>query len=298
MRFVEVIVNVPIRRTFGRQAQEGPPPDEEPIDGVSADPEPPGYQRFHYHLPPELEEAVRVGHLVWAPFGAREVQGFVVGFAESSPVPTKAVLRLARPDPVISSVQLELAQWLAYTYVAPLSEAIKLFLPPGLLTKDDGSTSVRAKRELQIRWAGGDIGMAEALARLGRETQQTRLLAWLLAQPDTAGVLTAAVTALGVTRTSLAAALQGLADKGLATRDGDLLRLCVAPDAAMRARDVMRGVAAYVPLLEMLPRCTTAGVEERPLCTGGCGLEYAAQAAGGRAGVARRSCALSRPAGG
>src|SRR5262245_44594146 len=138
MRLVEVVVNVPIRRSFSQQPLEGPEPDfygsapDHAAEAQSQDEA--GYQSFHYHLPPELEEIVLPGHLVWVPFGAREVQGFVLGYAEISPVPTKAVHRLARKEPVLTSTQLELAQWLAQVYVAPLVEAIKLFVPPGLLT--------------------------------------------------------------------------------------------------------------------------------------------------------------------
>lgn len=252
MQFVEVIVNVPIRRTFSRQAQEGPPPDLELMEGGAADPEPPGYQSFHYHLPPELEEVVRVGHLVWVPFGTREVQGFVIAFADGSPVPTKAVLRLARTEPVISPVQLELARWLAHTYVAPLSETIKLFLPPGLLTKEDGTTSVRAKRELQIRWVGGDTSLPDILARLGRDTHQSRLLAWLLEQPARCGSVEGAADALALAKPVTVNAANGLVDKGLAARSGEQVTLGLPPTEARRALDALRGVDKLIPLIEML----------------------------------------------
>ena len=46
--------------------------------------------------------------------------------------------------------QIDLARWIADYYVAPISEAVKLFLPPGLLAKDGDSPAVKAKRELQI----------------------------------------------------------------------------------------------------------------------------------------------------
>jgi 3'DNA-binding domain (3'BD) len=80
MTFVELIVNVPIRRSF-RQDQPPPPPEpttwsDEPED---APPAPPAkLQTFHYHLPPELENQVQPGHLVWVPFGRQEVQGVVL----------------------------------------------------------------------------------------------------------------------------------------------------------------------------------------------------------------------------
>ena len=118
MQFVEVIVNVPIRRTFGRAA--APPPTD--LDADDA------LQTYHYHLPPELENRVQPGHLVWAPFGHQEVQGVVARLADSAPVETRALLRLARPEPVLTPAQLDLARWIAQEYVAPVSEAVKLFL--------------------------------------------------------------------------------------------------------------------------------------------------------------------------
>ncbi len=205
MIFVELIVNRPIRRSFHPARATSSSPDalnspsaaaELLLDdlglvglGIADTTVDPGaeandaaFQLFHYHLPVELEDVVRPGHLVWVPFGAQKVQGVIVRYAESSPVPTRAILRLARPDPVLTVMQMALAAWIADYYVAPLSEAIKLFFPPGLLTKADGSTSVRTKRELKIAL---QLPLGEALLRLptlGRETQQTRLLAWLLTQ--------------------------------------------------------------------------------------------------------------------
>jgi primosomal protein N' (replication factor Y) len=148
MIFVELIVNVPIRRSFAHHTE---PPPALPEEG-EAEGERPGYalQIYHYHLPPELESQVQPGHLVWVPFGRQEVQGVVVRIADASPVPTKAVTRLARPEPVLTPAQLALAGWIANYYVAPISESVKLFLPPGLLAKAVDQTTTRTKRELQI----------------------------------------------------------------------------------------------------------------------------------------------------
>jgi primosomal protein N' (replication factor Y) len=260
MRLVEVIVNVPIRRTFGRQAAEDPPsePDyygataESSGDPVSQDEA--AFQSFHYHLPPELEDVVLPGHLVWVPFGTRQVQGFVMGYADQSPVPTKAVARLARKEPVLTSVQIDLARWLAQTYVAPLAEAIKLFLPPGLLTKKDDESSVRAKRELQIRWLGGDISVGDALAKVARETTATRILAWLLAYKDGEGEVELGdlMTALALSRDKVVSALKGLVEKGLVTRSGESVRLIRSQEITRRSLAILRGVDKYEPIIETL----------------------------------------------
>ncbi|MCB0064378.1 MAG: hypothetical protein KDE19_19775, partial [Caldilineaceae bacterium] len=198
MNFVEVIVNRPIRRSFR------PTPDtrasQDPLTDPAATLDPlsdsglagvveetsAALQLFHYHLPVELEGVAQPGHLVWVPFGAQEVQGFIVNRTESSPVPTRAVLRLARPEPVLTAAQMALAAWIADYYVAPLAEAVKLFLPPGLLSKEDGTSRARAKRELRIQLAVTPEEVARRLPSLGRETQQVRVLNWFLAQ-STAG---------------------------------------------------------------------------------------------------------------
>ena len=183
---VEVIIILPIRRSF--RQQERPPPDSE-FSGpggegtLDALPELRGpesihqrsggaaqFQTFHYHLPPHLRGKIEPGHLVWAPFGPQEVQGIVVGPASSSPVETKAIARLARPQPVLTKAQLDVAFWIADYFVAPVSEAVKLFLTPGLLSKRGEPAKVRAKQEEQIELLIEPTEIRENLFKLGRTT--------------------------------------------------------------------------------------------------------------------------------
>ncbi|HXF63824.1 MAG TPA: DEAD/DEAH box helicase, partial [Caldilineaceae bacterium] len=255
MRFAEVIVNVPIRRSFSARHADAPPPDDPPVDPLAALPEGPGeepgagFQTFHYHLPPELEHVLQPGHLVWAPFGAREVQGFVLGLSDAAPVPTKPIKRLARSEPVLTPAQLELAAWIAHTYVAPLVEAVKLFLPPGLLEREEGAGRVRAKRELQIAWAGGALPDDAALARLGRDTHGSRVLAYLLARPGAAPTLDELQAAL---KLASPGPVKTLAEKGLLHLEGERVRLAVTPDEARQALYELRGVDKYLPILSAL----------------------------------------------
>ena len=129
MKLIEVAVNVPIRRTFGRSAHPPPPDDDYVGENTGEAAEDGNLQTFHYHLPPDLESTVEPGHLVWVPFGPQKLQGVVLRTSDYSPVPTKAILRLARPEPVLTPVQIRLAEWIAAQYVAPLAEAIKLGAP-------------------------------------------------------------------------------------------------------------------------------------------------------------------------
>jgi primosomal protein N' (replication factor Y) len=281
MIFVEVIINRPIRRSFQPATVAAV---QDPLTATAAEAEllltdlgldgfdivretanaqaaslqesMAASQLFHYHLPPALETVVQPGHLIWAPFGPQEVQGVVVGFAEQSPVPTRAILRLARPEPVLTPVQMAVAAWIADYYVAPLAESVKLFFPPGLLSKDDGSRSARAKRELKISLA---LPLADALAQLptalGRETQQVRLLAALL-ETETAACDVA--TLLQACDLKTDASVKTLAKQGVvviepATAEQEaVVRLAVVPATAEERLDQLRGIDKYRPLLHIL----------------------------------------------
>ena len=106
MQYVEVAVNIPIRRTFATKYEEAAPPPEFESEESGGRV---NLQLFHYHLPVELEGQVQLGHLVWAPFGRQQVQGVVVRLSESAPVATKPIARLARPLPLLNETQLQLA---------------------------------------------------------------------------------------------------------------------------------------------------------------------------------------------
>ncbi|OUC07784.1 hypothetical protein RY27_12860, partial [Litorilinea aerophila] len=120
------------------------------------------WRTCRYHLPPHLEEILQPGHLVWVPFGRGRVQGIVWQLADSAPVPTRPVERLARPLPVLTPVQLTLAAWLADYYVASILEVVRLFLPPGLLTRSGRKEQPRARRELQVTLAAPPEGWKPA----------------------------------------------------------------------------------------------------------------------------------------
>jgi primosomal protein N' (replication factor Y) len=93
---------------------------------------------FHYHVPADLQQRVRIGHLVTAPFGSRRVQGVVVGLPSVPEVPeTRPIIELVDPVPVFTPAQLELARWLASETTAPFIDCLTLMLPPGLSQEAD-----------------------------------------------------------------------------------------------------------------------------------------------------------------
>ena len=128
MKYVEVAVNLP------------------PVRGT-----------FDYHLPPELRKVVQPGHLVTAPFGRRKVQGVVIRKKRKPSVPeTRPIDALVDPDPVMSTQQIDLADWIADYYHAPIIESLNLMVPPGLSQQADSvyhleDQSAAGESEIQDR---------------------------------------------------------------------------------------------------------------------------------------------------
>ena len=88
---------------------------------------------FHYYVPSDMRPKLRVGHLVEVQFGQRLAQGIILRFDDTAPIEdTKPIIALIDEAPVVYWWQIELAQWLSKTYLAPLNACLRLMLPPGL----------------------------------------------------------------------------------------------------------------------------------------------------------------------
>jgi len=239
--YIEAIVNVPIRRSFRRQPVLSP---DESDDGDSA-----ALQTFHYHLPPELEPTVVPGHLIWVPFGAQEIQAVVLRRTDHAPVATRAILRLSRPEPVLAPYQLELAAWIAETYIAPFSEAIRLFLPPGLLTKQAEKPGVAVRRELRIALLVSPQSAQARLVGLGRNTAQARVLAWLMARGSEPVSLSEVMAACDLRSPD---AVKALAKRAVVAIEDRQVRLLLDEVAARNTLLLLRGADKYVPVIDVL----------------------------------------------
>jgi primosomal protein N' (replication factor Y) len=85
---------------------------------------------FCYAVPPRLN--ISAGQAVWVPFGPRIIQGIVLGLsAEPSVEETKEIGGIIADVPLLSPVQMKLAQWISKHYFAPLFDSLALMLPPG-----------------------------------------------------------------------------------------------------------------------------------------------------------------------
>ncbi|MCO6453421.1 MAG: primosomal protein N' [Caldilineales bacterium] len=124
-RFAQVVVLVPIDRRIAKaaDARKG----EKLVDFA------PESQTFTYGLLPSQRRQVKIGQAVWVPFGRSRQQGVIVALSETAPegVEVKPLDDLISTDPALTPEQVELAFWISRQYLAPLSECVKLILPPG-----------------------------------------------------------------------------------------------------------------------------------------------------------------------
>ncbi|MBI5231137.1 MAG: primosomal protein N', partial [Coriobacteriales bacterium] len=104
-------------------------------------------EAFDYSVAPGMQ--VHVGHAVLVDFGPRPVVGYVVGLAEESTHERLKPVREVLDGPYFAERSVEIAEWIARTYITPLSEAVRLFAPPGGTPK-----AVRSGNGWELRRAG------------------------------------------------------------------------------------------------------------------------------------------------
>ena len=88
---------------------------------------------------PEHSGRLKVGQLVEVSFGRQLAQAVVIGFSLTSEFAqvAKPIRRIVDTTPILTEAQIQTAQWMSQTYLAPLSECVRLFIPPGLSKRGD-----------------------------------------------------------------------------------------------------------------------------------------------------------------
>jgi len=85
---------------------------------------------FCYAVPPGLN--ISAGQAVWVPFGSRVIQGIVLRLSDEPSVEeTKEIAGVVIDFPLLSPIQVKLAQLISERYFASLFDALALMLPPG-----------------------------------------------------------------------------------------------------------------------------------------------------------------------
>ncbi len=154
---------------------------------------------FDYRVPDGLGD-VEVGSCVLVEFGGRPVVGYVVGFAETSARPALKDVRAVLGGPYFRADSVDLARWIASQYLCPLSEALRLFLPPGGTPKavraagEDGEQGWTLRRAdvgpVDDRWVALTPEAASFKPR-ANATQQRAVIDALAAGPVRAAELAA-----------------------------------------------------------------------------------------------------------
>src|SRR5215469_16767957 len=87
---------------------------------------------FTYAIPEQLCAHVQLGSRVLVPFRKKLLVGVVVEFAEAPPADTKIreISKVLDPVPALTPKLLELGQWIAGYYLAPIGEVFRAMLPP------------------------------------------------------------------------------------------------------------------------------------------------------------------------
>jgi primosomal protein N' (replication factor Y) len=116
------------------------------------------HETFSYAIPDALRQEVRLGSRVEVPLGAKLTTGFVVGFADTSPVESKRIRKIRSvlddEEPALTPEIIALCRWAAEYYIAPLGEMLRVALPANM--------AARGRR--QAVFAGDDSLVAAAVA--------------------------------------------------------------------------------------------------------------------------------------
>ncbi|MDR3307814.1 MAG: primosomal protein N' [Coriobacteriales bacterium] len=125
---------------------------------------------FDYAVPAALAPTAAVGCCVLVDFANRPALGYITGIipAPSTNIAAEKVkpLREVLSTPYFDEAAAALAKWIAYEYVAPLSETLHLFTPPG--------SSPRIKKDAGGTWQLAHPGIGPVDDRWATLTEQGR----------------------------------------------------------------------------------------------------------------------------
>ncbi len=130
---------------------------------------------FDYAVPPELAGRLHVGSQVTVPFGRREAEGFVVGFAASSAFSDLKPVKGTKDDrPLVDPKLMRLAGWMAEYYAAPIEAAIRTVLPGAVRRKNSGFR--KQLFAVPTEKAGEEAAQAELRKRAPRQAAALDIL--------------------------------------------------------------------------------------------------------------------------
>src|SRR5512142_2599247 len=89
-------------------------------------------EQLTYAVPPALADRIRCGHRVLVPIRSRQLTGLVTALGDdldSGGAEPREILELLEARPLFDAPHLELIEFLASYYMAPLAEAYRNVIP-------------------------------------------------------------------------------------------------------------------------------------------------------------------------
>jgi primosomal protein N' (replication factor Y) (superfamily II helicase) len=160
---------------------------------------------FTYAVPEALRAVVQPGSRVLVPFRKKSMVGVVVELAEHAPRGTqiREIAKVLESVPALTPKLIEVAQWIARYYLAPVGEVFRAMMPP--------VTELRLEKEIVLTRAGHGAAENPGGGRASRGLTEDEKSFLEKMKVKTGPVRFSLAAKLGIT----GAALQGLQHRGL-----------------------------------------------------------------------------------
>ena len=218
---------------------------------------------FTYSVPEDMQ--LRRGMSVVVPWRRQWAAGIVLEVtADSEIAEPRAIERVLDPDPLLSQRQLDLADWIANRYLAPIASSVALFLPPGTPSRSRSKPTTfrplvparpKEPKRLVLELTGQELrNITDSWPR----SKSSRPANLLLRLADGPLAVADAARSIGGAR-SLD---RWLASTSMAVVEGDRVRLAIKPEAARSAADSLRRTAPERRQLALLRLLEAGEVDE------------------------------------
>lgn len=124
---------------------------------------------FDYSIPPQILPMIKIGLLVVVPFHGRKIEGIVIDIARSSKISVlSSILSVIDAIPVVDTIHIELARWMADYYLTDFSKALfEMIVPPAKrILKKQSSTILDIKKKSPNQSAKKYLVVADFPTRL------------------------------------------------------------------------------------------------------------------------------------
>ncbi len=147
---------------------------EQPIDTL-----------LDYLIPTDIQPRCKIGQRVLVPLASRQIQGYIVGLAETTTVSDpKPLAELLDETPLLTSELLNLTRWVATYYMCPWGLVLKAAVPQGFRVKSEAvyQLATTAQTDAETSPSGRAAEVLQALqqgpqsqATLSRQLESTSL---------------------------------------------------------------------------------------------------------------------------